>query len=53
MVRDMCKTVNHKLNVASGRSEHASVSNAQKLSVKFNMVIRNSSCEVDCAFLYF
>ena len=40
MVRDMCKTVNHKLNVTLGRSEHAFVSNVQKLCVKFNIVIK-------------
>lgn len=40
MVRDMCKILNHNLYVALGLSESASVSNAQKLSVKFNMVIK-------------
>lgn len=40
MVRDMCKTVNHKLNVALGLFESGSVSNVQKLCVKFNMVIK-------------
>ena len=40
MVRDMCETVNHNLYMAWGRSKSASVINAQKLSVKFNMVIK-------------
>ena len=40
MVRDMCKTINHKLNVALVRSEHAFVSNAQNSCVKFNTVMK-------------
>lgn len=40
MVRDMCETVSHNLYMALGRSEHASVSNAQNLCVKFNTVLR-------------
>lgn len=40
MVRDMCETVNRKLNVAWGLSVSASVSNAQKLYVKLNMVMK-------------
>lgn len=39
MVRDMCETVSHNLYMALGCSESASVSNAQYLCVKFNMVI--------------
>ena len=41
MVRDMCKIVNHKLNVAWGLSESVSVSYTQYLCVnKFNRVIK-------------
>lgn len=40
MVRDMCETVSHNLYMALGRSEHASVSNARNLCVKFNMVMK-------------
>ena len=40
MVRDMCETVSHNLYMAWGLSESASVSNAQKLCVKLNMVMK-------------
>ena len=40
MVRDMCETVSHNLYMALGRSESASVINAQKLCVKLNMIMK-------------
>lgn len=43
MVRDMCETVSHNLYMAFGRSESASVSNAQNLCVKLNMAIKAQS----------